>query len=603
MKKISIIIFSILTLLTPVFFTNAFGSASLVASGVTENYVALNISNFPANTDVNISVYPALNSNDKSEQIITSNASGVIKTNFSVLKSNTDYVAMAEANDGLGNLYIAKANFTTLKKLIPSVDPVNNTTGISITLNVKGLPNGASFNVSISKKSDNSDVNSSDGTIGNNGFASVPITGLAPGVTYKISLKNSSGTELATNEFTSLPVTGKLSVVNSNTDITSNSIELKIDLSLSNIPYFVNIYKKGETTALDFKQGTSLGGGKDSVIFSSKIVPNTAYTTSLFVRGNEAKSLSDYTFTTNELTGATVNTYDLQSTSTSLEFHNLPVGGKFTAFIKADSDNGNTTGSYTVSDLPPTTKTENTVYAENFTGLIPGSAYVGGIVGDISVHFLTPLTDIVGVDYSILEKTILAATDLVTSAAIKEGTAVGQYPVGSKDILNTALRKTKDDYEFIKKNSETETIEAMQSRVNSDIAELQMAIDTFKAKIVGGTSNPQNPSQKPGFWSKGGGLIPECNNGPCVFNELMQLINNVIKFLLFTIATPLAALGIVYAGWLYLSSGGNTENTTKAKKILTNIVIGYIIALAAWLIVNTIIKSLGLDSSINTFPK
>ena len=83
----------------------------------------------------------------------------------------------------------------------------------------------------------------------------------------------------------------------------------------------------------------------------------------------------------------------------------------------------------------------------------------------------------------------------------------------------------------------------------------------------------------------------------------MILINNIIKFLLFTIATPLAALVICYAGWLFLSSGGNSGKITTAKKILLNVIIGYIIGLAAWLIVNTIVKSLGVDPSINTFLK
>ena len=108
-------------------------------------------------------------------------------------------------------------------------------------------------------------------------------------------------------------------------------------------------------------------------------------------------------------------------------------------------------------------------------------------------------------------------------------------------------------------------------------------------------------------------IIPSCNKGaintspttggnyaqPCDFNALLQLINNVIHFLLFIIATPLVALIICYAGFLFLTSGGSTETRTKAKKILKNVIIGYIVGLAAWLIVNTIVKTLGFTG--NTF--
>lgn len=97
-----------------------------------------------------------------------------------------------------------------------------------------------------------------------------------------------------------------------------------------------------------------------------------------------------------------------------------------------------------------------------------------------------------------------------------------------------------------------------------------------------------------------GKIVPDCNiivdgviTEPCDFNYLMTLINNVISFLLITLATPLFALIIIYTGWLYLSAGGSSENVTRAKKIFKNALIGYIIALAAWLIVKAILTTLG----------
>ena len=95
------------------------------------------------------------------------------------------------------------------------------------------------------------------------------------------------------------------------------------------------------------------------------------------------------------------------------------------------------------------------------------------------------------------------------------------------------------------------------------------------------------------------GLIPCGGSGEkeCDFNFFMQMINGLITFLLFVVATPMAALAFAYAGWLYISSQGSEGNVTKAKSIMTNVFWGYIIALAAWLIVNTILKSLGVTGT------
>ncbi len=107
------------------------------------------------------------------------------------------------------------------------------------------------------------------------------------------------------------------------------------------------------------------------------------------------------------------------------------------------------------------------------------------------------------------------------------------------------------------------------------------------------------------------GIVPKCNTGeidkvtmayknPCDFDYFMQLINRVIKFLLFVIAAPLLGLIIIYIAYLFLTSGGSSENLTKAKHILMNAVIGYVIALAAWLIINTILNALGVHSGVGS---
>lgn len=82
---------------------------------------------------------------------------------------------------------------------------------------------------------------------------------------------------------------------------------------------------------------------------------------------------------------------------------------------------------------------------------------------------------------------------------------------------------------------------------------------------------------------------------PCDFNYLMELVNNVIDFLIFVIATPLVAIVICYAGFKMITSGGSSEAVTTAKKIMGKVLFGYIAALAAWLVINSILAALGFN--------
>ncbi len=90
------------------------------------------------------------------------------------------------------------------------------------------------------------------------------------------------------------------------------------------------------------------------------------------------------------------------------------------------------------------------------------------------------------------------------------------------------------------------------------------------------------------------GLIPCGGSGQpaCNFTYLIQLIQNVIDFLLVDVAIPLAIILFAYAGWLYMSAGGDSGKVSKAHGIFMNVVFGLVLALAAWLIVNTIASAL-----------
>lgn len=98
-------------------------------------------------------------------------------------------------------------------------------------------------------------------------------------------------------------------------------------------------------------------------------------------------------------------------------------------------------------------------------------------------------------------------------------------------------------------------------------------------------SNLSNPA---------GGLVPACTNARgCQWADLMSLVNKVVKFILFDLGIPIAAIMFMYAGFLLVTSGGNPGDLTKAKGIFTSVLIGLVISAAAWLIINIILTTLG----------
>lgn len=95
-----------------------------------------------------------------------------------------------------------------------------------------------------------------------------------------------------------------------------------------------------------------------------------------------------------------------------------------------------------------------------------------------------------------------------------------------------------------------------------------------------------------------GGMVAE--NERCTFDDLIILAQNVINFLIFRIAAPIAAVMFAYAGFLWLTNGGNEARITQARSVFWMVFWGLVIALAAWLTVNMIVTFfVGTDSQVN----
>ncbi len=81
----------------------------------------------------------------------------------------------------------------------------------------------------------------------------------------------------------------------------------------------------------------------------------------------------------------------------------------------------------------------------------------------------------------------------------------------------------------------------------------------------------------------------------CDFCALLQMAKNIID-LLFKILVIAAVILIVWAGIKLVTSAGNTHALEDAKSMVTNVIIGFVIVMAAWLIVDTIFKMLVKDT-------
>jgi len=91
----------------------------------------------------------------------------------------------------------------------------------------------------------------------------------------------------------------------------------------------------------------------------------------------------------------------------------------------------------------------------------------------------------------------------------------------------------------------------------------------------------------------------------CTLCHLWHLASNIINFLSFNLAIPLATLLFVAAGIMFLISGGSEEKVALARSIFTNTVIGLVIIFTSWLLIDTLLKTIAIGAfsgAWNVFP-
>lgn len=111
---------------------------------------------------------------------------------------------------------------------------------------------------------------------------------------------------------------------------------------------------------------------------------------------------------------------------------------------------------------------------------------------------------------------------------------------------------------------------------------------------LGGATNTSSSTGSTAGGTGPGGLV-SCDGtpaNPCRFDDMLKLVNTVLDFFIKWIIMPIFVIIIAYVGFLFLTSGGSPETLSKAKGIALKSLIGLVVILAAWLIVNTILTSL-----------
>ena len=80
----------------------------------------------------------------------------------------------------------------------------------------------------------------------------------------------------------------------------------------------------------------------------------------------------------------------------------------------------------------------------------------------------------------------------------------------------------------------------------------------------------------------------------CQLCHLFVTIKGIVDFILLRIVSVIAVLILTAGGVMFVVSRGNPGDLTRAKSMMTAVVVGLVIIFASWLIINTIFMSIGL---------
>lgn len=89
------------------------------------------------------------------------------------------------------------------------------------------------------------------------------------------------------------------------------------------------------------------------------------------------------------------------------------------------------------------------------------------------------------------------------------------------------------------------------------------------------------------------GLV-QCDKDPCDLSDLTAVIQKTLEWV-FMFATFIVVIMFMYAGFLLITAGGDTNQIQKAKTVFKRVVIGFIIMFVAVLSVRQLLVYIGAN--------
>ncbi|MEX2145248.1 MAG: pilin [Candidatus Spechtbacterales bacterium] len=90
---------------------------------------------------------------------------------------------------------------------------------------------------------------------------------------------------------------------------------------------------------------------------------------------------------------------------------------------------------------------------------------------------------------------------------------------------------------------------------------------------------------------------------PCTFCDFFVLLHNIIEFALFQLGPALVALMIMIGGFLIITGAGNPSQVNNGMNTIKWAVLGYLLMMVSWVIVNTIFIVLDFNTSWSGLEK
>ena len=87
--------------------------------------------------------------------------------------------------------------------------------------------------------------------------------------------------------------------------------------------------------------------------------------------------------------------------------------------------------------------------------------------------------------------------------------------------------------------------------------------------------------------------VPGVDGGKCTWDKVKSMLEGILKFIVQTIATPLATLALIIGAIMFMASAGNPGLAGTGKKIMIAALVGLALAWCAVLIVNFVLNAIG----------